>query len=356
LQDERDRLSADCIKVLRRSPFYGHILTAVIKEIDPDFPTIAGIACTPKPTLCINPTEYFKEEEKYRLGILEHELLHIVLKHLIRINQFPDALKANIAADLVCNQLIDPEILSPNMITHEMFDLPPNLSLEEYYELLPELEIDSKDTHVAAKDETQAEIATDRLLKYAESRSQGDIPGNIKELIRYRKIKTINWNTKLQQFAMSTIRSGIIWTKKKESKRYGTKPGTTLDYSAFLLVAIDSSGSITNEEVSMFCGELDKIYRTGKVDVYTVIFDAEIQEIIYPYQKITEVTGRGGTDYRPVFEYAKDLRNHPIFSGIICLTDLCGIFPEHRYPNTLWVTTWDAKTPPFGGQVKLPKI
>jgi predicted metal-dependent peptidase len=60
--------------------------------------------------------------------------------------------------------------------------------------------------------------------------------------------------------------------------------------------------------------------------------------------------GRGGTDFRPVFEYAKKVNAN----GVIYLTDMMGTFPETCSLRTLWVSTEKDQTAPFGKVIYLP--
>jgi len=66
--------------------------------------------------------------------------------------------------------------------------------------------------------------------------------------------------------------------------------------------------------------------------------------------------GRGGTDFRPVFEEVDTWDEPP--AALVYLTDLDGTFPteEPGYP-VLWVSygTGNRRTPPWGEQVKVEK-
>jgi predicted metal-dependent peptidase len=385
LSDLQDELATDCVSLLRNNPYYGHVMVSVIKEFNSDLPAAAAVGCNPRPTLFINPELYFNEGDvkrklEHRLGILEHELLHIVLKHLIRLRKLPNRQKANIAADMVCNQLIDESKRVPWLILPKKFRLPDNLTAEDYYDLLTD-DMCSKcggmscDVHIfvdgtdgdgnensegmsEGTSDALAETIIDELLRQAEKRNQGNVPSNIKDLIKFRVVKTVDWRTQLRRFIGNSSRSGLNWTKKKESRRFYTRPGTKLDFKSCIVLAIDSSGSISDYELDVFCTEVDKIHKTGMVDIYTVICDADIHEVIYPYKKITKVSGRGGTDFRPIFDWVKDNSKHQSLSGLIYLTDGYGQFPDKRPSiKTLWVATHDSDVKfPFGQVIKLPEL
>ena len=67
-----------------------------------------------------------------------------------------------------------------------------------------------------------------------------------------------------------------------------------------------------------------------------------------------KLRGGGGTDFRPVFDYAKRERN---FRHLIYLTDTLGSYPE-TFPqglNTLWLVPESmVDNPPFGEVLPLP--
>ena len=113
-----------------------------------------------------------------------------------------------------------------------------------------------------------------------------------------------------------------------------------------LVIAIDTSGSCSKELVRRFLGETYQILSTRenffkKMKVYIVQCDCCIQwyQVIHSeeewkeyMQKIT-IQGRGGTDFRPVFELIRkeqekrELRN---LKALIYFTDGDGIYPRQK--------------------------
>ena len=78
--------------------------------------------------------------------------------------------------------------------------------------------------------------------------------------------------------------------------------------------------------------------------------DAKIQKItrLTPLQPLeSSVKGRGGTDFRPVFEYIEDLNED--FRFLIYFTDGMGEFPKYKpLIDTLWVMPKNEIKVPFG--------
>lgn len=113
-----------------------------------------------------------------------------------------------------------------------------------------------------------------------------------------------------------------------------------------LVIAIDTSGSCSKELVRRFLGETYQILSTRenffkKMKVYIVQCDCCIQwyQVIHSeeewkeyMQKIT-IQGRGGTDFRPVFELIRkeqEKRELQNLKALIYFTDGDGIYPRQK--------------------------
>ena len=135
--------------------FYFHIL-AQCKIVLTDKVNIAAVNFKDtKYNLFINPDNFDKYPLEQRLGILKHEMLHIIYGHIFRFpNQDDiDSNKANIACDCAINQEINPKHLPNGAIYPKSIEdnfkkkginivIPENLNAEQYYDLLIENEED----------------------------------------------------------------------------------------------------------------------------------------------------------------------------------------------------------------------
>ena len=111
-----------------------------------------------------------------------------------------------------------------------------------------------------------------------------------------------------------------------------------------LVIAIDTSGSCSRETVQRFLGETygilsEKENFFSRMKVYIVQCDCFIQkvDVIHSeeewkeYSRNVKIQGRGGTDFRPVFELIrqekerKELKN---LRALIYFTDGDGIYPD----------------------------
>ena len=113
-----------------------------------------------------------------------------------------------------------------------------------------------------------------------------------------------------------------------------------------LVIAIDTSGSCSKETVQRFLGETYSILSEkenffSRMKVYIVQCDCFIQkvDVIHSeeewkeYSRNVTIQGRGGTDFRPVFELIrqekerKELKN---LRALIYFTDGDGIYPRQK--------------------------
>ena len=102
-----ESLSQTSIKLLLSEPFYGHFMMSMAKELS-DVIKTAGIALMNNDSikLVVNPKYWDSLSGEHQYGLLKHEILHVVLKHVFIQKEYPNKKLFNIAADLVVNQYI----------------------------------------------------------------------------------------------------------------------------------------------------------------------------------------------------------------------------------------------------------
>jgi predicted metal-dependent peptidase len=342
-----------------QEPFYGLFLISLNKELNEKIPT----ACVSKNninfTLSINSKFWEDLDEKSRIGVLKHELLHIVFFHLNMQDQFSNKQLLNIAADLEVNQYIDNNLkgekwtgLCINNAPFKDLNLLPRQGTKYYYDNLqnemnnnPESELSQMlgdmmgegDIHELWKefenlseaekklmskqvDHTLKEIAKE-LTK--NGNRAGNIPGEMKEYIDNllkEKEPVMDWKSYLRRFSGISNKVTTKKTRYKENRRFNENPALRIHPKRKTLVAIDTSGSVSDKDLVEFFNEINHIYKTG-IEVTIVECDTQIQRV-YEYKgkkdKI-EVQGRGGTDFNEVIEYLIENRNK--YNNLIYLTD-----------------------------------
>lgn len=187
----------------------------------------------------------------------------------------------------------------------------------------------------------------------------GNLPGPLKQLIQAaldKRKPQVDWRRVVRIFSNSSRRTRIASTVRRASVRYGTFPGIKVKRLQRLAVAVDTSGSISNEELSVFFSEIHAMWRAG-AEVHVFECDAAVQRIYQYRGKLpSSVGGRGGTLFDPVFKAMRDNRME-IWDGCIYLTDGHAPAPHLGPPcKLLWVVTSNGNAGPhlkFGRVVKL---
>lgn len=165
----------------------------------------------------------------------------------------------------------------------------------------------------------------------------GSIPGELAELIqrlRYVEPAKFDWKGYLRRFVGN---STVIYTKKlrrKYNKRYSANPGLKIKFKNHILVGIDTSGSVSSDELKEFMNELVHMHKTGhKITIAQCDTQLNSVEEFNPKRDL-EIKGRGGTSFQPVVDHFNEKGN---YTALIYLTDGEAYNPENCPKNTLWV-------------------
>jgi predicted metal-dependent peptidase len=161
------------------------------------------------------------------------------------------------------------------------------------------------------------------------------------EAILEKRKPQVDWKRSLRIFANSSRHSKVVGTMKRYSKRFG-EPSTGIRIKSFqkIAVIIDTSGSIDDESLSLFFTEIHAMWKK-RAEILVIECDAAVGQT-YPYRgKFPKgVSGRGGTEFNPAFEYLQKERKRKKFDGCIYLTDGFATVPTIKPPcKLLWVLT-----------------
>ena len=130
----------------------------------------------------------------------------------------------------------------------------------------------------------------------------------------------IDWKSYLRRFASVSPKVFTKKTRRKPNKRFYGNPALKIKQNKRTLVAIDTSGSVSDAEVLEFFNEIYHMHKTG-TEVTVIECDSMIQRIYNYNGKLEDISvkGRGGTSFDPVFDYLFEHRNE--FNNLIYLTD-----------------------------------
>jgi predicted metal-dependent peptidase len=143
----------------------------------------------------------------------------------------------------------------------------------------------------------------------------------------------------------------------RPSRRFGEEQkGRVALRRLHLAVAIDTSGSISTEQLCLFAAEVRNLAASYRSAVTVLECDAQVQKV-YPLRGLQvdmRFKGRGGTDFNPVFDHLREERVPA--NVLIFLTDLYGAFPGRAPPYpVLWVVPPGSagERVPFGRKIVL---
>jgi predicted metal-dependent peptidase len=309
-------------------------------------------------------------------GLLVHEVLHMALLHVTR-KQARNPMRWNIACDIVINAMIvDAGLKLPKGAIFD--DELCHLSAEDVYERLPQskysdvvLEIDLIGTSNAASEtelrgywqnaSAQASIVQDRAIRSGRFQGTKDL-GAFREW-REMKAPELDWRTVLWNYMVRTPTDYCGYDRRFVGR------GLYLDAvdgeSVNIAVCIDTSASVSGDDLSAFFAELKSIvssYPGIDCDVYFA------DSSLYEPCKLSEITnaqpkGGGGTSFAEFFQRLDERPDELGVSGgnflAIYMTDGEAEFPEQPDFPVLWVLTAagvDAETVPYGHVAKLRSL
>lgn len=389
VQLRNEELAKVSKELMLREPFYGLLLLNLNKVWSDKIPT-AGVSKNGiNFQLTYSPKFWDELEFKHRIGLTKHELLHIGFFHLTDYEHLSNRQVANIAMDCCINQYIDNDYLPPGGILPSSF---PELNLElkkgtQYYydELMKaqknntspnlnqmingmgqgkltvtiqigdgesgdgetvEVQLPDHSTWEEFEGLSEAEkklIAkqTEHILKeVAEQvvKSRGTVPGEFVEIID----KILNpeppkfdWRGYLRRFAGSSYKTYTRLSRNKFNKRFSDNPGLRIKFRKHILVAIDTSGSVSTDELKEFMHEIHHMHKTGS-EITIIHADTSIRyKGKYNPRDEQKIHGRGGTSFEPVIDYYNE--NYRKYNALIYLTDGEAPAPEKPRGRMLWV-------------------
>jgi predicted metal-dependent peptidase len=384
-----EKLTTARIGLLLKAPFFGNMATRMqLIEADEWCPT----AATNGRNFYYNTKFVQKLSEKKLEFLFAHEILHCVFDHFGRCGS-RDRQLANIAQDFAVNQILVDERIGEK-ITEVKICLDPKfrgLAWEEIYDILydkaekismPELLKqlgDLLDEHInedgsgpgkegegkdgkpgMTKEQAQAikDEIKEAMVQAAAAAGAGKTPAAIQRMIKDMTEPKMNWREIVRMDIQSLIKNDYAFTRpnRKSMHSGAILPGMKNDVTIDVAIAIDMSGSIGEEDATIFLSEIKGImdqYQDFALDLWC--FDTDT----YNHQRIThdnaddlldyEPMGGGGTDFEVNWEFMKDRGIQP--KKFIMFTDgyPCGGWGDENYCDTLFIVKGNTHAEsPFG--------
>lgn len=352
-------------KMLIENPFYGLFLLGLSKVVDRSVDTACvrkkGINCE----LVINPDYWDSQDDTQQLNLLCHETLHIIFQHMFLWDSFPNKEVLGLATDCEVDSFLSN--LDDSWVVPSIWNLPPKQGTKFYYEeIIKQSQQQSnnenscsnnddlktiddhsqwgKDFHECSDAEKQLiQNQINNQIKTAAEQTikmRGTIPAELQEIVNELlkpKPRIFDWKSYFRRMLGSIYDINIKKTRRKESVRFTGSAGIKHKKKVSILVAVDTSGSVSNEELKDFFSEITYIYKAG-ARITILECDARIlANYEYTGKWTGKVHGRGGTDFQPVIDYYRN--NKKDYASLIYFTDGECCIPENVPMDTIWVIT-----------------
>lgn len=373
------------VSLLLTQPFWGTLATRLIlrDETDSDWCTTAA---TDGRYFYYNRNFIEKLNKQETIFLIAHEVEHCVYDHMSRRGSRKAKLW-NAAADFVINgELRDHRVGTfpdkvrtgvegcydpkyKGMFTEEVYEL----LLKDPTQSFPEFDIhlepgDGKGVPMNEEERRNLSSEIAAAVLQAAKVDVGNTPLGVKRMLKDMTEPQMDWREILNMTIQSIMRNDFDWSRcSRKTQAMGIfLPGTKKDMKIDVAVGMDSSGSISDEMIRDFLGEVKGIM-TQFADFKLLLWCSDTE--VYNPQTYTpdnldeiddyKVMGRGGNDFNCNWRYMKD--NDIMPEKFIHFTDGydCGLGfgdplycdtvyvihsdPEHRIKSPFGMTTWYEK-------------
>ena len=189
----------------------------------------------------------------------------------------------------------------------------------------------------------------------------GETPGGMERIIEEIIHPKLDPREVFQQFIAKLAKDDYNWIQPNRRYIQGGiyLPSLKSDELLNIIFALDTSGSISEKELSIMTGWLEMILETYPAEIHAVYSDCQFQgDEIFTRDSLPlklHPKGYGGTDFVPVFEWVEEQKLEP--TCLVYMTDLCcWSFPEKEPPYpVMWIHvnkgSYSHSEPPFGDVV-----
>lgn len=213
------------------------------------------------------------------------------------------------------------------------------------------------DTAAQKAAEQEADIALNQAMRRA--LNMGSFPAGLSRLVKKTSLPGLDWRDLLRRFLEDSADCDYSWTTP--NRRYIHQniylPSRREPRIPHVALAVDSSGSVDEATLDLFCAELSLLLEEWDTTLTVIFHDTRVQSsLTFGRQDLPlalSPVGGGGTDFRPVCEFIEEQQLRP--SCLIWFTDMqCNRFPEEPPYPVMWICTAELSAPPpFGETVNL---
>lgn len=306
------------IFTLKNTTFFSALLANLKIVFSDRYPT----AATDGLTIYLNPEFIEPLNTSQLIGLLLHELMHVVYDHMNRaVATKLNTVIWNVAGDYLINGELDKlgYQLPPKGLIDHQYD---NLGTKAIYDILIQdaeekdfegvmLDLEFDIPEDMTEQERNESILTNVVKAVTQAKLDNDfssIPGHIARRVEEIINPILPWHVILQNYMSSYKKEDYTWSRP--NRRYlpdmylPSMRSASLDQ---ITVAIDVSGSISQQDLDAFIAEIRYIFDILTPKVLRILaFDTEIRNDNTYTEGDTvdnlEFTGGGGTYITPIIE------------------------------------------------------
>jgi len=372
-----DKLKRARIQIQKKNPFFAY-LSLYLKfreDTHGEVPPWAGLGVNVEGELCYKKEFVEKLTEEELMGVLIHEILHLSLLHLTRRGT-RDSIVWNIAADAAVNSIVKengyslpaggviPDYNNCVEVFGKVITEINKKTVEKMYEELEQFvkklqqgngngsgegedeegngsgnygksgykpfDHHKESKGATAEDKKQQEEywkgkANEALVA---AKLRGNLPKGMERLVSGLSEAKVNWRDILQRYVQRAIPYDYTYSNpSKKSVSSGYYMPNTIKNQVDVCVAIDTSGSIGQDEMKEFISEIvgmAKAFNT-RINMRLLTHDVIVHDDLLiangNIEKIKQLKlhGGGGTSHKDLFEYID--KNHRNAKLVICFTD-----------------------------------
>ena len=186
----------------------------------------------------------------------------------------------------------------------------------------------------------------------------GKLEGEMARMVDYLLQPKLPWRMLLARYMTMTARDDYSYSRPSSRRGDPAVYPSLRSHETNVVVAIDTSGSISADEIQEFISEIDAIKSQVRARITLLTCDSELNygcpwtfEAWDEFAMDIDIRGGGGTDFKPVFNWVQEQDSVPDL--LMYFTDAEGLFPkaEPLYP-VLWLVK-GKEAVPFGQRIQL---
>ncbi len=378
--------AAGVLKIVSRRmagayPFHAHLLSLAAFEPASSIETMGVTVRGARVVFVYNPKFVLAHSFDELLGVLHHEVLHVVFGHMMQSPaNYPDQMALTIAQEVTVNEWVPERLPGKPILLKDYPWLPPGEDTDtRYHRLVAKREkmavaacLDDHGLWDEVQDSSrvaesvimsavrraadlmtpdEAGRMTKDMLDAIDEACRGKAAGrDVEQLDGRHGQATVAWKVVLRRFVGSTTarHPSYLRPPRRFPHLLGIVPGNLRrQESPRIMAVIDTSGSMDADLLSQIRDELQVIRATHKVTV--VECDDRVRRVYDFDGELGEVHGRGDTDLRPPFD--PDVLGKIRPDVVVYFTDGFGPAPARR-PGVavLWCLTPGGVSPALWGR------